>query len=761
MTYILPLPARIAVADKVDKRGYSVSRSDIPALALLAVAITIYFSKIIFLKQNFFIGDMYTQYYPWKAFAAHSLNTGSVPFWNPTVFSGIPFLADIQKGIFYPPGIFFLIMDFSAALKLYILGHFIFAGVCIYILLRSFGFSQLASFGGAVVFIFNSFTAAKINNPAALGSFAVMPAAVYSLKRLSETGKITYFLMFCFLTALSFLSGHYPTFITSLFFMLLFFIFYLVPRTSIKDTAAYLIKSALFLAAACAVFTAITMPQTGLFHDLVNNSLFAGGSDYGTAASGSMSYRGLLGFLAPGAGSKDFIQGWSNYSLGINNYFSATFIFLFIISIFYKKDKLYFFSVSMCLFALLLSMGSNTPVHSLLYTFMPFIIPVKFPGFAMTLFILPAAAITARGLDALLSSGLPDKESFHIKLSWLMRASLFLMSLPFLTVVFHENIMKVYRLDADFIIALFQGLVFFTVIFLLNTALYVLKEKNIIKPAVFASLAAALIFFELFIFMIRTNPLSDSRVYYPRESTPETAKLMRTSTYKFGHLLEAASNSIYDLSYITRSKQNFIMSVPSNTGLVYGLYDSFGYNELRLKNYAEFTKNVLLPGGNVNGDKLNLLNIKYIIYPGQLDTALYPKIFDVNGVRIYKNSGALPMFFITKDLTKPDITISQLSWSRKTEYDFGSCRVNVNIKDPGYLIYCNNFYPGWKAYVDNRSVPMEKCFGLYLGVKLEPGLHDILLTYAPLNLSLYLLLMWLGFIVVIPLGVVKLLSFRK
>jgi uncharacterized membrane protein YfhO len=119
------------------------------------------------------------------------------------------------------------------------------------------------------------------------------------------------------------------------------------------------------------------------------------------------------------------------------------------------------------------------------------------------------------------------------------------------------------------------------------------------------------------------------------------------------------------------------------------------------------------------------------------------------------------MFFITKDLTKPDITISQLSWSRKTEYDFGSCRVNVNIKDPGYLIYCNNFYPGWKAYVDNRSVPMEKCFGLYLGVKLEPGLHDILLTYAPLNLSLYLLLMWLGFIVVIPLGVVKLLSFRK
>src|SRR5208337_4624431 len=109
------------------------------------LAVFAYFYKIVFFKNNFFIGDIYTQFFPWKNFLRQSIENRAMPFWNPFVFSGMPFLADMQKGAFYPPGIVFYFLGFSPALKIYVLAHFLIMGLSVYMLLRAFNFSPLPS----------------------------------------------------------------------------------------------------------------------------------------------------------------------------------------------------------------------------------------------------------------------------------------------------------------------------------------------------------------------------------------------------------------------------------------------------------------------------------------------------------------------------------------------------------------------------------------------------------------------------------------
>lgn len=47
-------------------------------------------------------GDARTQFYPWRIFAFSEISAGRFPLWNPYEFLGMPFVASLQSGLFYP-----------------------------------------------------------------------------------------------------------------------------------------------------------------------------------------------------------------------------------------------------------------------------------------------------------------------------------------------------------------------------------------------------------------------------------------------------------------------------------------------------------------------------------------------------------------------------------------------------------------------------------------------------------------------------------
>ena len=75
-------------------------------VALIFLALTLMFHSGILFGGKFLWEDFVEQEFPFRTFAASSLAQGILPHWDPYVFAGMPFLADVQVAFWYPINLF-------------------------------------------------------------------------------------------------------------------------------------------------------------------------------------------------------------------------------------------------------------------------------------------------------------------------------------------------------------------------------------------------------------------------------------------------------------------------------------------------------------------------------------------------------------------------------------------------------------------------------------------------------------------------------
>ncbi len=114
----------------------------IAVAVLLALASVGFFWQILFTSTTWMPaggGDLAPFLYPNYHFAAEQLRQGVIPLWNPHLYSGAPFAADIQSGLFYPVNllVFLLVPDLTYEWLEYLaVFHFWLAGITMYLCLR-------------------------------------------------------------------------------------------------------------------------------------------------------------------------------------------------------------------------------------------------------------------------------------------------------------------------------------------------------------------------------------------------------------------------------------------------------------------------------------------------------------------------------------------------------------------------------------------------------------------------------------------------
>ena len=69
---------------------------------LIFVLTTVIFFWDVLFQNAFFWEDFIEYVFPVQTFAAVQSANGIIPFWNPFSFMGMPFMADLQVGFFYP-----------------------------------------------------------------------------------------------------------------------------------------------------------------------------------------------------------------------------------------------------------------------------------------------------------------------------------------------------------------------------------------------------------------------------------------------------------------------------------------------------------------------------------------------------------------------------------------------------------------------------------------------------------------------------------
>lgn len=88
------------------------------------------------------------------------------------------------------------------------------------------------------------------------------------------------------------------------------------------------------------------------------------------------------------------------------------------------------------------------------------------------------------------------------------------------------------------------------------------------------------------------------------------------------------------------------------------------------------------------------------------------------------------------------------------QYAPGYARLQVSVETPAILRAADKYDPGWKATIDGKPAPVLKCDYLFQGVYIPPGLHEVVLEYAPSPFAMYVQIAGLGLVLLAILDVV-------
>lgn len=210
--------------------------------------------------------------------------------------------------------------------------------------------------------------------------------------------------------------------------------------------------------------------------------------------------------------------------------------------------------------------------------------------------------------------------------------------------------------------------------------------------------------------------------------------------------------------------------LPLGTAAVYGLTVADGYDDLGPPNLSRLItwsshpcgdEDCAIPGGS------DLANVKYIVTGPhtRLPEDRFDRVFD-DDVRVFRSRGVMDRaFWVTSYLVEPD-TDAAVDAARGAAFDpraiavvdrtpplgsrhqDGGARVSriaadgvaeayrVDAEAAGLLIVSETYYPGWRAKLDGRDVPILRADGVMRAVAVGAGVHEIAFQYAPASLRI-------------------------
>ncbi|MBI2908367.1 MAG: YfhO family protein [Chloroflexi bacterium] len=146
------------------------------AIVLLAVLTLLFYWRIAFTGQILPSYDLFTYFYPYRAFVNASLLQGETPLWNPYIFMGVPGMANIQSAVFYPLNLLTIGLPPPQAVNIAIVVHVFLAGAFMYAFCRvSAALDRPSALVAGIVFMFSGFLSAQVAHINQLSASAWLP----------------------------------------------------------------------------------------------------------------------------------------------------------------------------------------------------------------------------------------------------------------------------------------------------------------------------------------------------------------------------------------------------------------------------------------------------------------------------------------------------------------------------------------------------------------------------------------------------------
>ncbi|HET9870543.1 MAG TPA: YfhO family protein [bacterium] len=260
------------------------------------------------------------------------------------------------------------------------------------------------------------------------------------------------------------------------------------------------------------------------------------------------------------------------------------------------------------------------------------------------------------------------------------------------------------------------------------------------------------------------------------------------------------------------SIRDHLLELPPNSNLVFGIRSAAGYFSIFPDGYQDLQA-YLNRGFPFEGRILDAAGVDALLTQDELSPFKYRLLGDWGPYRLSSNAGALPLLWLDYRvrefpdrpsvfgaLLKPDAFLENELYTEKSpdghavrlpppgrSLPYGApglldrwsgfwdrlggsklstdarspCRlgVEVNLRDPGYVVWSQTFSPGWRAWVDGEPKPILRADGLFMAVVVpQPGLHRVDFRYEPTAFRLGLFVSLLSVVLlglVLPMGLLR------
>jgi hypothetical protein len=779
---------------------------DLAALGLLALSTAGFFWRLLFTEGVWMPaggGDLAGFLYPLYHFAARSLRAGRIPLWNPYLYSGAPFVADIQSGVFYPLNLLAFLLAPQVTyrtMELLAVAHFFLAGASMYLCLRFLRregrISRLAALAGAVAFMFSDLFITHFGNLNLIAVAAWLPLIFLCYHRALADRDVGWALGAALTLGVAALAGH----IQPLLHILLLLGFYLLYRiilalrlvlsSRLGRVAAWvewpkvyrnqgvskprrietdgpravltLVGLAAFVLVLGLGLAALSLLPAYEMTQLTRRAQIS----YPEASQYSLPPAELVGLLIPGMlgrGVQKYWAPWPRVEVGYIGVFPLVLAFL---ALLLRRDRLTRFFAGLAVLALILALGGYAILHGWLYRWVPAFDQIRAPARFIYLLDFALAALAALGLDLLLH---PLAKGSRAAFRGLMRVAPWAFLLLAATagpiaygvlLLGQERDPGIFRRIATAV----NGVAFFLLLLGAGLGLLLARRYGRLRGRAFGLLALGLMALDLF----------SLGAYVDMGHEDPTANFHHPPAIEF--LKD-------DLSfYRIEVRPESWGAWSPDASLLHGLYDVGGiYNPLLLADYHHYWESLT----DRSTPLYDFLNAKYVI--GPKDFALpwdkFVPVFDGDPqVNIYLNQRALPRALVVyRGQVAPD---HEAAWAaihqpgfdpaaavvleggkaisgppgQTTHLSFTSCdlneiRLQVTTTAEGYLVLSEVYYPGWRASLDGQETEVLRANYAFRALYLPAGDHQVRLVFAPLSWRVGLVLSLASMIGLFLLGV--------
>lgn len=710
--------------------------------------------------KNPLLSDVISYSYPIRDLVTKIVSEGSIPLWNPYMFSGMPLLADWQAAVFYPLNIFMVLFGSMVGWIIMIILQPFLSLLFMYALLRTFKLSRTSSIFGSIIFAFSAFMQIFLEYNYLQGG-VWLPLLLLGVEKYIQKSNKIWLGLISLIIFITLSAGNFQVSLFSLIITATFFVF---RAKSCNQKIHTYFNFFIFYFLGLGLISIQIIPTIELFM----YSIRSVDSNIAQQNFGLLPLKQIITFLAP-----DFFgnPATANSTAFLYHETAGYFGIIPLIFVLYAiiKDKDFVTKFFTTVFFISLILLFDTILGRLLFIFKVPLISTSYASRILYLLTFSAAILAAIGMDRFNKK---DKIVTRINLLFfIVLIGIFLG----LTII-----LKVLPFSLDSTIVSLRNLIL--PISLVSFSLIILK-LNISSKIIF-SLFILITIFDLFRFGWKYNPYVKSELTYPK--TP---------------VIDYMISNIENFR-IEREKTEVL---PPNTWMVYGLSAPSGYNPLALKRYAQFYNiyngNLFDGGvsrylelGNFNSPLLDLLGVKYLLVAKrdndkigpdndirkELSESRFQKVFEDKSLVVLENTQVLPRVLLydkyevvkdykevflklqqgfdfrekvilDKQIDNVKLNIAADDYAKIIQIQPNKLTIEANIKDQAILMLTDTDYPGWQVYVNSKRMPLYQADGIFRAVLLPQGRSVINFIFNPQSFKIGFYLSFLSLIAIILL----------